>query len=117
MTWEQAVAYADSLTLGGASDWRLPFGKELFSLVDESTINPAMNTKYFPASTAEYWWSSDTAVDDTAKVWVTNAGGGIGPHPKTETIRAGGIKRFHVRCVRDSAATGATPMAPNPNWV
>ena len=113
MTWEQAAAYADSLTLGGYSDWRLPFSKELFSLMDEGTINPALNTDYFPTSTAEYWWSSDAAVDNATKVWVTNAGGGIGPHPKTETISAGGTKRFHVRCVRDPAATGATQFSGN----
>ena len=115
MTWEQAAAYAESLTLGGYSDWRLPFGKELFSLMDEGTINPALNTDYFPKSTAEYWWSSDTAVDNATKVWVTNAGGGIGPHPKTETISAGGTKRFHVRCVRDPAATGVTQSLRQPD--
>jgi len=110
MTWEQAAAYADNLSLGGYTDWRLPFAKELYTLVDESTLNPAMNTKYFPASTAEYWWSCDTAVDDATKVWVSNAGGGIGPHPKTETISAGGSKRFHVRCVREPTASGATHL-------
>ena len=110
MTWEQAVAYADSLSLGGHSDWRLAFAKELYSIMDQGTINPAINTSYFPATAAEYWWSADVAVDDVTKVWVTNAGGGIGPHPKTETLSAGGSKRFHVRCVRDPSASGATHL-------
>ncbi|MBT3291798.1 MAG: DUF1566 domain-containing protein [Victivallales bacterium] len=36
MTWEEALAYAENLTLGGHSDWRLPTAKELQSLVDYS---------------------------------------------------------------------------------
>ena len=113
MTWEQAIIYAKNLSLGGHSDWRLPFAKELFSILDESTLNPAMNTTYFTATTAAYWWSSDVAMDDSTKVWVTNAGGGIGPHLKTETLSAGGARRFHVRCVREPTASGATHLYGN----
>ena len=113
MTWEQAATYAASLSLGGHSDWRLAFAKELYTIMNHGTINPAINTTYFSASTAEYWWSADVAVDDSAKVWVTNAGGGIGPHPKTETISAGGSKHFHVRCVREPSASGATHLYGN----
>lgn len=36
MTWQEALAYAENLTLGGHSDWRLPTAKELHSLVDYS---------------------------------------------------------------------------------
>jgi len=36
MTWEEALAYAENLDLGGHSDWRLPTAKELHSLVDYS---------------------------------------------------------------------------------
>ena len=110
MTLEQAVTYAASLSLGGHSDWRLAFAKELYSIMDQGTINPAINTTYFTTSAADYWWSADVAVDDSAKVWVTNAGGGIGPHPKTETLSAGGSKRFHVRCVREPTASGAAHL-------
>ena len=113
MTWEQAVAYAKALSLGGHSDWRLPFGKELFSIMDESANLPAMNTAYFPATAAGYWWSADVAVDNSTKVWAANAGGGIGPHLKTETISAGGTSRFHVRCVREPSASGATHLSGN----
>jgi len=34
MNWEDALAYAEGLTLGGRSDWRLPDAKELQSIVD-----------------------------------------------------------------------------------
>ncbi|MEI6175759.1 MAG: DUF1566 domain-containing protein [Verrucomicrobiota bacterium] len=113
MTWEQAVAYATTLSLGGHSDWRLAFAKELYSITDQGTINPAINATYFTTSAAEYWWSSDVAVDDATKVWAANAGGGIGPHPKTETLSAGGTKRFHVRCVREPVASGASHLYAN----
>ena len=41
-------------------------------------------------------------------IWAVNAGGGIGPHPKMETLSAGGARRFHVRCVRGASAPSAT---------
>ena len=63
--------------------------------------NPPLNTAVFPVSQAEYWWTGEFQAGSTSKVWVTNAGGGIGNHPKTETLSAGGTKRFHVRAVRD----------------
>ncbi len=101
MTYESAVAYCNNLVLSGFSDWRLPTPHELFSILNLGRQNPAIDTLYFPNTQAEYWWSSDRQVDDTTKVWVVNAGGGIGNHSKSETISAGGIRRIHVRAVRD----------------
>ncbi|WP_264520185.1 DUF1566 domain-containing protein [Flavobacterium sp. N1994] len=101
MTIENATSYCDGLVLGGFSDWRLPTPLEAFSLQILQNNNPAMNTTYFTASAAEYWWTSKFQAGDNTKVWCTNAGGGIGNHPKSETISAGGTKRFHVRAVRD----------------
>ncbi|MCX6873116.1 MAG: DUF1566 domain-containing protein [Verrucomicrobia bacterium] len=111
MTWENAAAYAAALTLGGHSDWRLPFSHELFSILNHGTINPALDTTVFTASAAQYWWSADTGADDASRVWAANAGGGIGPHPKTETLSAGGTKRFHVLCVRNTLPSAVTKLA------
>jgi hypothetical protein len=36
MNWQEALAYAEGLTLAGHSDWRLPSAKELQSIVDYS---------------------------------------------------------------------------------
>ena len=110
MTWDNAVAYAESLTLGGHSDWRLPFSHELFSIIDHGSINPSIDTDYFTASNAQYWWSIDQRGDDPARIWAANAGGGIGPHPKDETISAGGTKRFHVLAVRDVTPTAVSDL-------
>ena len=100
MTIENAVIYCDTLTLGGYTDWRLPTAHEAFSIQNMQYANPSLNTSVFPITGAEYWWSSNEQANDANKVWCTNAGGGIGNHPKTETISAGGTKKFHVRAVR-----------------
>ncbi len=104
MTFENAASFCKSMTLGGHNDWRLPSSHELFSINVFDNVNPALNTTYFTKTAAEYWWTSDLRADYASNVWVTNAGGGIGAHPKTETISAGGTKRFHVRAVRLIAA-------------
>jgi hypothetical protein len=105
MTFESAVAYVKLLTLGGHSDWRLPKSHELFSINRYDRSNPAVDTVYFSKTAAEYWWAVEPRIDDTTKIWVVNAGGGVGAHPKTETVSAGGTKKFHVRAVRDPFST------------
>jgi len=42
-TWEQGLAYADTLSFAGYSDWRLPNRNELQSLVDYSRFNPSID--------------------------------------------------------------------------
>ncbi len=105
MTIENATIYCNNLVLGGFSDWRLPSPIESFSILNHQNNNPAINTTFFTASNAEYWWTNAYELNSTTKVWCTNAGGGIGNHPKAETVSAGGIKRFHVRAVRNNSST------------
>ncbi len=105
MTFENAVTYSNNLTLAGYTDWRLPTSIELFSIHDFDRLNPALDTSFFKKTLADYWWTSEKRADDTTKIWVANSGGGIGAHPKTETLSAGGTKRFHVRAVRTPITT------------
>lgn len=102
MTIENAFRYADTLTLGGYDDWRLPSAVEAYSILNHQKLNPALDITVFSKSNAEYWWTGEYQSNDKSKVWCTNAGGGIGNHPTSETISAGGSKRFHVRAVRSS---------------
>ncbi len=107
MTIENAGPYCKSLSLGGYQDWRLPFAHEAYTILNHSAVNPALDTTVFTKTAAEYWWTGDSRADDPTRIWVTNAGGGIGPHPKNETISAGGAKRMQVRCVRSSISIAA----------
>ncbi|MBP7688696.1 MAG: DUF1566 domain-containing protein [Thermoflexales bacterium] len=104
MTYANALTYCQSLTLGGYTDWSLPPADQLFNILNHDR-NPALNTTAFTSTAAEYWWSNQTQANDASKVWVVNAGGGIGPHPMSETISAGGLKRYHTRCVRNTSTT------------
>jgi hypothetical protein len=104
MTIENAAIYCDTLTLGGYTDWRLPTAAEGFSIVNHQFTNPSLNTSVFTKTTAEYWWTSNKQSNDATKIWCTNAGGGIGNHPKSETVSAGGTKKFHARAVRNTQA-------------
>ena len=101
MTVESATTYCTSVNLGGFNNWRLPTSHELFLINSYENVNPALNTTYFTKTLAEYWWTSDRRSDDATLVWAVNAGGGIGAHPKNETVSAGGTKKFHVRAVRN----------------
>jgi len=110
LTVENAQLYCDTLTLGGFTDWRLPKIHELFSIHNLDRNNPSLNTSFFTKTAAEYWWSSDRQVNDATKIWVTNAGGGLGNHAKSETVSAGGTKKIHVRAVRDLTTPKTLPQ-------
>jgi len=49
--YRQAVAYVKQLQDGGHNDWRMPTSAELTSIYQ--------NRPYFPAGTAEWYWSSE----------------------------------------------------------
>lgn len=109
MTIENASLYCDTLTFGGYTNWRLPDAHESFSILNHQYANPSLDATVFTTTAAEYWWTSVRQTNDSNKVWATNAGGGIGNHPKSETVSAGGTKRFHVRAVRDVNAPQQIP--------
>ncbi len=112
MTFENAILYCSNLSLGNHTDWRLPTSHEAFSILNLDHLNPAIDTNYFTKTLAEYWWTSERQSGDTTKVWVTNSGGGVGAHPKNETISAGGIKHFNARAVR----TVSSPVLPGQHF-
>jgi len=54
---------------GGHSDWRMPTAKELASIANSETYNPAINTGYFPNTVSSYYWSSTTDAYSTVNAW------------------------------------------------
>jgi len=116
LTWEEALALAGTLTLGGRSDWRLPDVKELYSLMDfrgyfgptaaEST--PFLDTELFeltyqpdvgPLPGQRFFdvqeWSSTEYVGrimhgDAAVFGVNFADGRIKAYPRLQPGRPGG---------------------------
>lgn len=77
MTWEEALAYAKTVSLGGKTDWRLPNIKELQSLNDVSLVKPSFNKTFFPNVVSGNYWSSTTLYQTTGKAWDLNVDYGI----------------------------------------
>ncbi|MDD3320240.1 MAG: DUF1566 domain-containing protein [Paludibacter sp.] len=78
MTWDVALAYAKTVTIGGKSDWRLPNIKELQSLNDVSRIKPSFNKTFFPnIVTSAFYWSSTSQYKTTTIAWDLNTDYGV----------------------------------------
>ena len=90
--WTDAVAYCESLSLGGHDDWRLPNFNELYFLADRSRVSPAIDPVFQHTRSNHYWSSTslDGAEDDAWSVFFYD---GYGDN---------GVKGFsyYVRCVR-----------------
>jgi hypothetical protein len=76
ITWDQAVAYCSSLTIGG-NTWRLPSVRELATLVDETQVAPAINRTMFPstqygARSNNWYWASHAQRNSTTAWWGLN---------------------------------------------
>ncbi len=76
ITWDQAVTYCNSLTIGG-NTWRLPSVRELATLVDEAQVAPAINRTMFPntkygAHSNNWYWASHAQRNSTTAWWGLN---------------------------------------------
>jgi hypothetical protein len=113
MNWKQALAYAESSTYAGYSDWRLPNAKELQYLVDYSrapdvtqsaAIDPRFHTSSITNEAGQkdypYFWSGTTHLD--------------GPNPGGSAVyiafgRATGKMRGRVMDVHGAGAQRSDP--------
>lgn len=62
LSWRDALAYCDGLSLAGRSDWRLPSAKEMHSIVDYGRI-PAIDPVFALSDAAAYFWTSTTHLE------------------------------------------------------
>jgi hypothetical protein len=58
LDWSSALAYCEALTLDGNSDWRLPSGKELMSVLDFTQTTPTIAPVFSARPTTTFWSSS-----------------------------------------------------------
>lgn len=139
LDWEDALAYAENLELGGFDDWRLPNVKELQSLVDYSGVFPAINPLFNCSSFINeggyldygYYWTGTSAyfgpdAPDYYYAWYVAFGYGI--DGEGEDMHGAGCVRFdtkvedgpagecaervynYIRCVRGGVADIADPV-------
>ena len=93
-TWNDAKTYCDALVLSGKSDWRLPWVRELSSIVDKKESNPSIDTDAFP-NTPAYFWSASLRAGSSSNAWYVVFTVGY--------VNNGGVSyALEVRCVRGS---------------
>jgi hypothetical protein len=67
--WDTLVDGANSEVFCGFSNWRVPERKELHSIVDYSSIEPSIDTIYFPntqsSTNSLYYWSASPNANDS----------------------------------------------------
>ena len=87
----EASDYCENLNYSGNDDWRVPTVKELFSIIDWSRHDPAINTDYFHGTPSDNFLASSVRKD---YVWIIDFSKG-----ETFQTRDAGNK-LYVRCVR-----------------
>lgn len=103
-TWKEALAYCESCTTAGYSDWRLPNVRELESLVDWNRSSPSIDP-VFAECLASNYWSSSSDVPDPGEAWaVFFKDGDVYPYGKNTL--------YYVRCVRNVPPPADGDLAP-----
>jgi hypothetical protein len=92
-THEAALTRASMQATATGVAWRLPNVKELSSLADKSRSNPAIDAVAFPATPANWFWSSSPYVGSAGSAWVVDFyDGSVGNGYRDNT--------YYVRLVR-----------------
>ena len=66
------VARVNIAGLCGANDWYLPSRKELRSLVNYDGASPVIDIRYFPNTSASFYWSSSPYAPNANGAWVVD---------------------------------------------
>ena len=135
ITYDDAFVKADSMTLGGETDWRVPTLKELYSLMlfsgsvqGETAIELFIDTTYFDQLIgdtalgereidAQTWCSTQyegvTMGSDTTVFGVNFIDGRIKGYPKYQPGNVNVKKSMYFRMVRGNTAYGINNFSDN----
>ena len=121
-TWDDAIDYANNLTLCGHSDWRLPNRKELFSLIDYGNQEPALPSgRPFANVQSNFYWSSTTYAY-TGSAWIVDLWSGVvnydykGYNGYVWPVRAGQSGSFDNLTISISG-TGSGTVTSSPSGI
>lgn len=92
-TWEDASKLCKNLKLEGKK-WRLPTVIELQTIVDYKRFTPWINSRFFPNTHSNAYWSSSMLAQSTNSAWLIEFG--------TDYMYTGNKPYdYYVRCVTD----------------
>ncbi len=91
--WDDALLYCDKLDLNDLEQWRLPTFKELFSTIDFTRHNPAINSKFQYVTSTTYWTSTSFS-NNRSRAWNIDFKTG-------KTYFSYKTTNHAVRCVKD----------------
>ena len=93
LIWDM-VDQANTNSLGGYSDWRIPNYLELVTTVDLGRANPCIDTTAFPSTPSDYHWTSSTRPAASTYACYVHFGSGI----MNTSIKS--VFCYYVRLVR-----------------
>ncbi|MBK6998673.1 MAG: DUF1566 domain-containing protein [Rhodoferax sp.] len=73
---EKFVQDVNVAGLCGATDWRMPFRKELTSILDLGRVNPAIDPDYFPNTPSSDFWSGSPYAGYSSFAWFVHFSNG-----------------------------------------
>jgi hypothetical protein len=89
MSYKNAIAYCQSLSIESKQAWRIPYPEE-FEAVKDYNRTPAINTIFKYCAADGYWANASSSANIE---WVDFEDGSVHKMPATD-------KQFNVRCVR-----------------
>ena len=109
--WQNAcdlfVAQVNDSKFGGHADWRLPSIKELASIVNLGTYEPAVDTTLFPNTVSSYFWSGTANGHFPDGAWSLDfEDGSVSPASDKNYTN-------YVRCVRGGSPGTLKPLTNN----
>ncbi len=116
--WQHALAYCETLTVGGYTDWRLPNTRELTTIIDFNKTSQTLNPVFTISGNDEkvYYWSNTSTIGSGEVFGISASYGGVAGFPKTgvvyeesalfSSVQYAYDLNIHTRCVRDITSQG-----------